>query len=181
MKRFTVMDRAATSASGSRYSGSIYRRIGVVEVDTDILAELGRTEPSAITDRATGVVRVVRTWESLYVGTTPDCAFGRAYDAATRHAACMNHTWYADNPDQLEHDTVVTLETAVARHWARLPGPGEIVPGWQLTAEARRSSRCLPALEYMRKYRYTDDAFCTSGWLERIPVWRDQIDARGPA
>ena len=116
------MDRASTSASGSRYSGSIYRRVAVVEVDTDIMLELRRTEPAAISERSTGVVRVVRTWENLYVGTTPDCAFGRAYDEATAEARYRNAQWYEAHPDQLEHDTAVTIESAIQRiDWSRFP------------------------------------------------------------
>lgn len=61
-----------------------YRRIGVLEV-----AE-GVTRASMISDRAKEVVRVVRTWEALNVGTTERCAYRVALREAEALAAKLN-------------------------------------------------------------------------------------------
>lgn len=53
-----------------------YKRIGLLEVDS------ADADPAMISDRARGVVRVVRTWERLHVGTSERCAFERAWREA---------------------------------------------------------------------------------------------------
>ena len=74
MSRFIVMDRTAHMPSSAR---GMYRRVAVVETD---LPE--GEEPKMISDRARGVVRLVRTWERLNVGKTERCAFQRALSEA---------------------------------------------------------------------------------------------------
>jgi len=48
-----------------------YARVAVLEIEHG-------AQPKMISDRARGVVRVVRTWEKLSVGKTERCAFRRA-------------------------------------------------------------------------------------------------------
>lgn len=48
-----------------------YRRVAVMEVEPG-------AQPKMISNRARGVVRVVRTWEKLNVGRTERCAYRRA-------------------------------------------------------------------------------------------------------
>jgi len=74
MSRFIVMDRTAHMPSSARGE---YRRVAVVETD---LPE--GEEPKMISERARGVVRLVRTWERLNVGKTERCAFQRALSEA---------------------------------------------------------------------------------------------------
>lgn len=61
-----------------------YRRIAVLEVDTDA------PEPRMISDRARGVVAVVRTWERRSVGNTARCAYQVAMGEAVELAAKLN-------------------------------------------------------------------------------------------
>lgn len=56
-----------------------YRRIAVLEVKVGAL-------PKMISERARGVVRVVETWERLYVGSSPRCAYEIAL--AVAHEMC---------------------------------------------------------------------------------------------
>lgn len=75
MKRYEIkVSRAAMPASC--WGGGSYYRIGILEV------EKWAPYPAMISDHARGVIRVVRTWERLYRGTTDRCAFGRAYAEA---------------------------------------------------------------------------------------------------
>lgn len=53
-----------------------YRRVAVLEIDADVVAEHGF--PRMISTHARGVLRVVETWERLNVGTTERCAYERA-------------------------------------------------------------------------------------------------------
>lgn len=75
--RYIVMDAAAKMPL--KCWGK-YRRVAVLEVDCAGL-------PSMISDRARGVVRVVRTWEKLNVGSTDRCAFEVALAEAYALAA----------------------------------------------------------------------------------------------
>lgn len=50
---------------------SPYRRVAVVEVEPG-------ARPKMISERAIGVIRIVRTWERLYVGRSEKCAYERA-------------------------------------------------------------------------------------------------------
>ena len=58
-----------STAQTSAKCKSLYRRIAVMEMED------GAQPPKMISDRASGCVRIVRTWEKLYVGTTDKCAF----------------------------------------------------------------------------------------------------------
>lgn len=66
----------------------VYRRIAVVEIDSARLPE-GCDRPRMISERARGVVRVVRTWERLHVGTTERCAYSRAFAEARELVTSM--------------------------------------------------------------------------------------------
>jgi len=61
-----------------------YRRVAVLEVVTDAPG------PRMISERARGVVTVVRTWERRSVGTTARCAYQVAMRDAAELAAKLN-------------------------------------------------------------------------------------------
>jgi len=61
-----------------------YRRVAVLEVAVDA------PEPRMISDRARGVVAVVRTWERRSVGSTARCAYQVAMMEAAELAAQLN-------------------------------------------------------------------------------------------
>ena len=61
-----------------------YARVAVIEMAD------GFGAPSMISTRARGVVRVVRTWEDLHVGTTDRCAYARALVQAEALADELN-------------------------------------------------------------------------------------------
>lgn len=60
-----------------------YRRVAVLEVDIG-------AKPKMISERARGVVRIVRTWEKLNGGTTERCAYEQALAAARELARELN-------------------------------------------------------------------------------------------
>ena len=61
-----------------------YRRVAVLEVVADA------PEPRMISERARGVVAVVRTWERRSVGSTARCAYQVAMGEAAELAAKLN-------------------------------------------------------------------------------------------
>ncbi len=61
-----------------------YRRVAVLEVVVDA------PEPRMISERARGVVTVVRTWERRSVGSTARCAYQVAIREAAELAAQLN-------------------------------------------------------------------------------------------
>lgn len=61
-----------------------YRRVAVLEV------AVNAPEPRMISDRARGVVGIVRTWERLHVGSTARCAYQVAMMEAAELAAQLN-------------------------------------------------------------------------------------------
>lgn len=61
-----------------------YRRVAVLEVVADALG------PRMISERARGVVAVVRTWERRSVGSTARCAYQVALREAAELAAELN-------------------------------------------------------------------------------------------
>ena len=67
-----------------------YRRVAVLEVDPQVLEAHGYDEPRMISERARGVVRVVKTWDRLNVGTTERCAYRRALVEARELADELN-------------------------------------------------------------------------------------------
>lgn len=81
-----------------------YRRVALVECDTDVLDVAGLLRPAIIADNGIGVVKIVHTWERLYDGTTERCAYAVALAIAKAEAAARNLRWYRDHPDQLEAD-----------------------------------------------------------------------------
>lgn len=84
--RFVVVSAAAAMPSSC---WGRYRRVAVVEVDPARLPD-GAATPRMISERARGVVRIVRTWERLNVGATDRCAFGRAMAEAETEADRLN-------------------------------------------------------------------------------------------
>ena len=54
-----------------------YYRIAILEVDEDHIDGV-----SMISERAKGVISIVREWRNLYKGTTDRCAFARAMTEA---------------------------------------------------------------------------------------------------
>lgn len=62
----------------------VYRRVAVLEV------EPGVATVAMISSHASGVVRVVETWERLNVGHTKRCAYQRALTEAEALAAKLN-------------------------------------------------------------------------------------------
>jgi hypothetical protein len=81
MSKYIVMHRAAKMPNTCMGQ---YRRVAVVEVDGD-------SEPKMISERARGVVRIIKTWERLNVGTTDRCAFHRAMAEAREMAGRLNN------------------------------------------------------------------------------------------
>jgi len=69
MANFITISKAARMPSSC---WGAYRRIAVIEVDDGVV------DVKMISERARGVLRVVRTWERLHVGTSGRCAFRRA-------------------------------------------------------------------------------------------------------
>ena len=61
-----------------------YRRVAVLEVAVDA------PEPRMISERARGVIAVVRTWERRSVGSTALCAYQVAMREAAELAAELN-------------------------------------------------------------------------------------------
>ncbi len=61
-----------------------FRRVAVMEVALDA------PEPRMISERARGVVGIVRTWERLHVGRTGRCAYQVAMREAAELAAMLN-------------------------------------------------------------------------------------------
>lgn len=63
-----------------------YGRIAVLEVRRD----RGEDEPKMISEHARCVVRVVKVWERLHIGTTDRCAFAKALAKAKSLANELN-------------------------------------------------------------------------------------------
>ena len=60
-----------------------YRRVAVMEINQG-------AAPTMISERARGVIRIVRTWEKQHVGKTPRCAYRRALADAETLASSLN-------------------------------------------------------------------------------------------
>jgi hypothetical protein len=84
VSRFIVMDRTAQVPGALRKFGGRYRRLAVVETD------LAEGEPSMISERARGVIRIVRIWEQERVGKTDRSAYRIALAAAKEMADALN-------------------------------------------------------------------------------------------
>ena len=74
MTEFVLM---TASANMPKSCWGIYRRVAVLEIDPSKLRD-GDTLPRMISERARGVVRVVKTWEACNVGKTSRCAYRQA-------------------------------------------------------------------------------------------------------
>lgn len=88
MTHRAIVMEASTTPSANCWGK--YKRVAVVVVDADVLREFDRAFPACISARARGVVRIVRTWEKLNVGTTDRCAYRRALDDAEELAEQIN-------------------------------------------------------------------------------------------
>lgn len=60
-----------------------YRRVAVLEVEGPVI-------PKMLSERAKGVVRVVKIWDKLYAGKTDRCAFQKACAEAQALATELN-------------------------------------------------------------------------------------------
>lgn len=101
MARYQVLTACAAMPNSCR---GHYRRVALVECDTDVLSAAGLLRPAIITDRAVGVVEIVQTWERRFAGSTEGCGYMRALRAAETEATVRNLAWYTAHPDQLEAD-----------------------------------------------------------------------------
>jgi len=77
---YTIMTASAKMPASC---WGIYKRVALVEVEKGM-------EPKMISERAKGLVRIVRTWEKLNVGTTDKCAYRRALTEAQAELAKLN-------------------------------------------------------------------------------------------
>lgn len=85
MSKYIVMESTA-QVKGKMAQFGHYRRIAVVEIEGDDL-------PKMISERARGVVRIVREWSPMHRGKTERSEYYGARKAAERLAAFLN------NPD----------------------------------------------------------------------------------
>jgi hypothetical protein len=109
-----VEGRAGSYVAMSASAGcGQYRRIAVLEVEGP------EVTPAMISHRARGVVRIVRRWERLHVGSTPRCAFDRSRAAARELAATLHLR--SSLPDAVGHDLLPVLRAWYvcidAREW----------------------------------------------------------------
>lgn len=96
MDRYIVMVSSASVSAARRKWGGQYRNVAVVEIETTTPAALTKRilgedmRPALISDRARGVVRVVRRWPGCRVGTTARSQFAVAKTEADALAARLN-------------------------------------------------------------------------------------------
>jgi hypothetical protein len=83
LNTFIIKDSSAKMPSSCK---GIYRRVAVLEM------EPGAPPPSMISERARGVVRIVRIWDKLSVGKTDRCS----YRAALAEASALVEALTAD-------------------------------------------------------------------------------------
>ena len=81
---FIVMEASAATPASWKWRGGPrgYRKVAVVETD-------GRY-PKMISERARGVVRIVRVWDRLYGGETERCEYRIALRTAHELADALN-------------------------------------------------------------------------------------------
>lgn len=84
MSKFIVMEAASATPASWKWSGGPrgYRKVAVVETDG--------TQPKMISERAKGVVRIVKVWDRLFQGTTVRCEYERAIVQAYALADQLN-------------------------------------------------------------------------------------------
>ena len=80
----TYIVRTASAKMPASTKGR-YSRVAVLEVEDG-------ADPKMISERAKGVIRIVRTWERLNHGTSERCAYHRALDEANRMARELSQT-----------------------------------------------------------------------------------------
>jgi hypothetical protein len=88
MTHKAIVMEASTTPSANCWGR--YKRVAVVVIDSDVLRDFDRSFPRCISARARGVVRIVRVWERLNVGSTDRCAYRRALDEAEELATATN-------------------------------------------------------------------------------------------
>lgn len=88
--RYMLLTRRACMP-GRCMGASSYVKIALVEVDPWELADDGITEPRMLSARSIGCIRVVRVWDRLYMGTTAECAYGRAMVEATAYLQALTN------------------------------------------------------------------------------------------
>jgi hypothetical protein len=89
--RFIIMTRRPALQGKAREFGAGYRKIALVEVDPEILAELGQTEPAMISERSKGVVSIIDC-DSLYYGEGKTSEGARYLAHLQRQAEELNAT-----------------------------------------------------------------------------------------
>ena len=75
---FVVRDSSAHQPSSRKWKHP-RRRVAVLEVEPGAV-------PAMISERARGVIRIVRVWEDLYTGPSQHCQYARAMSAAREMA-----------------------------------------------------------------------------------------------
>ena len=83
---YIVMEAASATPASWKYSGGPrgYRKIAVVETTGP------GVHPKMISERARGVIRIVKLWDRLYQGTTERSEYHRALVEAQRLAIQLN-------------------------------------------------------------------------------------------
>jgi hypothetical protein len=84
MATYIVQTAAACMPSSCKFGR--YRRVAVLEV-----ADPSIHRVAMISARAIGVIRIVRRWERLSVGTTERCAYRRALAEARALVATLSN------------------------------------------------------------------------------------------
>ncbi len=77
---FTIMTSCASMPA--RYRGK-YKNIAIVEYE-------GGKVPAMISERARGMVRIVRRWNCQYVGKSSNCEYARSMREAEDYLAALN-------------------------------------------------------------------------------------------
>lgn len=85
--RFIVMTSSAHVSGKARQFGR-YANVAVVQLEEDFSGV-----PTMISERAKGVLRVVRHWGACRVGKTDRCEFAVAKRDAEAMAAKLNNRW----------------------------------------------------------------------------------------
>lgn len=90
--RYIIM----TASAQGTYSAN-RRNVAVVEVNRAALARAGRERPVMISERAIGVVRIVKMWKDCYNGSTHRCRYQIALAEANKLAANLNFGRYGED------------------------------------------------------------------------------------
>jgi len=91
-----VMDACAPSRGKWQHPR---RKVAVVQLTQEYTAKNWR--PKMISDRARGVLRIIATWNNLYVGKTDKCEYAVRLKAAEELAARLNAAGDVAEKEQL--------------------------------------------------------------------------------